>query len=140
VLHVKDDRHVGGKASSKDVLSFKAQCKHGFRVRSLPSALRRPAEELHGPARVQRDVDCYEDQLQDSRQWPVPDRACFRIDFPQFLRTLSRRDCRLLHFLAQGNSARQAAQKFKLSPGRITQLRQQWCRDWYTMHGESAPV
>ena len=33
--HVKDGRHVGGRRTSSDALSFTAQQKHGFRVASL---------------------------------------------------------------------------------------------------------
>jgi hypothetical protein len=52
---------------------------------------------------------------------------------------LGRRDRRLAHFLSLGNSAKDAARKFKLSTGRITQLRQQWCREWHALHDEKVP-
>lgn len=139
VLHVKDDRHVGGNSSSKDVLSYKARQKHHFTVKPLPQASRRPLQELHGSVVGQQRLDEYEEQLQDHRDWPVPDRAAFRVDFPEFLQALSPRDRRIAYFLSLGNSNKEAARKFKLSPGRITQLRQQWCREWYRRHGEVGP-
>jgi hypothetical protein len=45
----------------------------------------------------------------------------------------------MAHFLSLGNSAKAAARRFKLSPGRVTQLRQRWCRDWYALHDEEVP-
>jgi hypothetical protein len=65
--------------------------------------------------------------------------VAFRIDFPRFLQGLSERDRQLAHYLSLGHPARLAAREFRLSPGRIIQVRVQWCRAWYTMHGEKAP-
>ena len=39
-------------------------------------------------------------------------------------------------YLSLGHGAKKAAAKFRLTPGRVTQLRQQWCREWHAMHGE----
>jgi len=139
VLHVKDDRHVGGRASSKDVLSFKAQRKHGFHVESLPQATRRPHEDLYGGIHGQRSLDAYEERLRDNHRTPPPEAAAFRIDFPEFIGSLCRRDQRLAGFLSLGNSASSAAARFELSPGRVTQLRQGWCREWHVRNGEETP-
>jgi hypothetical protein len=65
-----------------------------------------------------------------------PDAAAFRLDFPQFLGDLSARDRQLAMFLSLGHSAKKAAERFSLSQGRITQLRQQWCREWQRGQGE----
>jgi len=138
-LHVKDGRHVGGRASSKDVLSVKAQRKHGFRVESLPLATRRPHEDLYGGLNGQRSLDAYEERLRDNHQTPPPEAAAFRIDFPEFIGSLCRRDQRLAAFLSLGNSARDAATRFGLSPGRVTQLRQGWCREWHVRNDEDTP-
>jgi hypothetical protein len=120
VLRVQDGWHLGSRSSSKDVLSRKAQHKHGFQVLSLPG---------------RQDLGALAEQLEHDWRTPVADQAAFRIDFPQFLRSLSHRDRRLAYFLGVGNSAKEAAAKFKLSPGRITQLRQQWCREWLVQQG-----
>jgi len=47
VLQVKDGRTVGSRRSSKDVLSPRAQRKHGFQVQSLPTSTRRSHEDVH---------------------------------------------------------------------------------------------
>lgn len=77
--------------------------------------------------------------LHDHRHPSPADRAAFRIDFAIFRGRLSRRDCKLADFLAAGNTGKDAARKFHLSQGRITQIRQQLCRAWYAMHGEQPP-
>jgi hypothetical protein len=138
-LYVKNDRHVGGQSSSKDVLSKKAQQRHGFIVESLPFSSRTSVEDLYGDVRGQRELDAYEERLQDNTRSPVPDQAAFRIDFAAFLRELMPRDHDLALFLSLGNSAKQAAAKFRLSPGRVTQLRVGWCQEWFARHGEQAP-
>jgi hypothetical protein len=140
VLHVKSDRHVGSKSSSKDVLSFKAQHKHGFQVEPLPGCTRRSLHDLYGAVHGQQELDTLEEQLQDNVQSPVPEQAAFRIDFPMFLETLSQRDREMVHFLALGNSGKETARRFKVSQGRVTQLRKRWCQEWHAMHGEESPV
>ncbi len=138
-LHVKDDRHVGGTCRGTDALSKKAQRRHGFRVQSLPLSTRRSFEELSSGVAAQRQLDAFEERLQDNTRTPVPDQAAFRIDFPLFLQGLTERDRRLAEYLALGYSAKQAADQFGLTPGRITQLRQEWCREWHAFHSEPAP-
>ena len=63
----------------------------------------------------------------------------FKLDFALFLGTLNRRDRRLAHFLSLGHTARRAAARFRLTPGRVTQLRQRWCRQWRACQGEAGP-
>lgn len=137
VLHIKDGRHVGGCSSSLDVLSPKAQQIHGFHVASLPISFRNdlyhPCADVVG--REQRDA--LEEWLRDNTQTPVLDQVCFRLDWPAFLRTLTRRDRALAKFMALGHSAKAAARKFELSQGRVTQLRQQWQREWLVFQGET---
>ena len=138
VLHVKNDRHVGSKASSRDVLSKMAQRRHGFRVESLPVSTRTSFEKLHGSPNGRKQLDVFEEWLMDNTRTPVPDQVDFRIDFTFFLDSLTQRDRRLAHFLSLGHSGKQAADSFKLTPGRVTQLRQQWQREWRVMQGEGA--
>jgi len=136
VLQVKDGRLVGNRRSSKDILSPRAQRKHGFHVESLPIATRRSHEQVHAKLSVQRELDVFEERLHENRRTPVPEQAAFRIDWPEFMRSLTDRDRRLAKFLSLGNSAKRAAEKFRLSQGRVTQLRQGWCREWRVRQGD----
>jgi hypothetical protein len=130
VRHVRSGRRLCGQERTNDALSFRAQRRHGFRVEELPMTTRRTGEATEGGPVEQREYDLFEDRLRDNTQTPVPDQAAFRIDWPSFFRTLSGRDRRLARYLSQGHSALSAASKFGLSPGRVTQLRQQWYREW----------
>jgi hypothetical protein len=136
VKYVCSGRHVGSRSSSKDVLSVRAQRKHGFRVHSLPMTFRRPQDELYGEVGGQARLDVFEERLADNRKTPPADQAAFRIDCTEFVRSLSVRDRQMAEFLALGHSNKAAAARFHLSPGRVTQLRQGWCQDWYTRIGE----
>lgn len=131
-------RRLCGQEKSKDVLSPRAQQRHGFQVQSLPASTAISQENLYGTFRGQEKLDEFEERLQDNTQTPVPDQVAFRIDWPCFFRQLARRDRELARFLALGHSGKKAAQKFQLSPGRVTQLRQRWCREWRTFCDEAA--
>lgn len=136
VLHVKDDRHVGGAASSKDVLSHRARRKHGFQVQALPHCCQRSAHVLYGTVDGQDDLDFFEEQLCDNRQTPVPDQVSFRLDFGDFLCSLSPRDRKVVRFLAKGHSGKETARRFRVCPARISQLRHEWTRAWAAQQGE----
>jgi hypothetical protein len=41
-----------------------------------------------------------------------------------------------MHLLAQGHSAKRIAQRVGLSLGRLSQLRQQWCKEWRLFTGQ----
>lgn len=108
VLHVKDERHVGSRSSSKDVLSAKARRKHGFRVERLPASFRTSFEHLYSEVGGQDRQDAFEECLWANTQTPVVEQVCFRLDWPAFLRTLTRRDRGLARFLSLGHSAQRS--------------------------------
>jgi hypothetical protein len=136
-LHVKDGRHVGGRSSSQDALARKAQRRRAFSVEPLLVSTRTSHESLYATVRGQREQDAFEERLRDNVQTPVPEQVAFRLDFPAFLRTLTERDRQLALALAAGQPAKEVAHRWGLSPGRITQLRQQWHREWRGFQGET---
>jgi hypothetical protein len=131
VRAVNSGRRVCKQESAVDVMSNVAQHRHGFKVESLPISTRRSQESINSLVRGQEELDAYEERLQDNTVTPPPDAAAFRIDFPRFLGDMPERDCALAMFLSLGHSAKAAARKFGLSPGRVTQLRQRWHEDWH---------
>jgi hypothetical protein len=133
---VKAGRRLCGQERSRDVMSPRAQRRHGFTVEPLPISTRIPHENLYGEVDGQRQHDEYEERLRDNTITPPPDQAAFRIDWPRFLRTLTHRDRELARFLSLGHRPSRAAERFGLTPGRVTQLRQQWCKDWKAFEGE----
>ena len=62
--------------------------------------------------------------------------AAARIDFGDWLGTLGRRRRRIAETLAKGETTSVAAAKFRVSLGRISQLRRELQGDWGRFHGE----
>jgi hypothetical protein len=139
VLHVQTGRHVGGQVNRSDVLSPEAQRRHGFRVTSLHAARRKSGEDPRAAAPGQGRADVFAEQLRDNARTPVPDQVAFRLDFRAFLSGLTRRDCTLVRFLSLGHSAQATAGRFKLTSGRVSQIRKQWRRAWLAFQGEAGP-
>jgi hypothetical protein len=130
VLHVQDDRHVGGSRSTRDVLSWRTQRRYAFQVRPLscrPEARVAPGREREGDNVLQAILD---------PRAPVPDQVIIRIDLPAFMRRLTHRDRCIASFLSLGNTVKDAAVRFKLTSSRVSQLRHQWHRDWLRWHGD----
>jgi len=118
--YVRNGRHVWSRTSSRDVISRTAQQRRGFTVESLP---------LQGVE--------WGEILIDDALTPVPDQVAFRLDFPAFRKTLTPRNRKILDALAMGDSGKEVAERFGLTPPRVTQLRQQWQREWEAFVGES---
>ena len=75
------------------------------------------------------------DSLADNSTTPVADQAAFRIDFSAWLSRLGRRHGQLAEFLALGHTPAEAARRFGLSRGRISQIRSDLRDDWAAYHG-----
>jgi hypothetical protein len=123
--HVKGGRYVDGIESGKDVLSPRAQKRHGIKVERLT---RRHAV----------DGSEWQEAVRDNGHTPPPDAAAFRIDFPEWLSTLGERNRRIADHLMIGNGTGETARTFGVSPGRICQLRTAYCQSWQRFHGEHA--
>jgi hypothetical protein len=132
---VRSGRRLTGQEKANDVLSSLAQKRHGFTVASLPASTRTSFEKVYSTGRGQEDMDGWEERLQENMVTPVPDQVSFRLAYPEFVRSLGQRDRRMAHFLSMGNSAKETARRFKISQGRVTQLRQSWCRQWHVVIG-----
>lgn len=122
IRQVRSGRKVGTSLCSRDVMSRQAQQRRQFTV-----------ERLHY-------FDAGDDQwvegvVPDPRT-PVLDQVWFRLDFPEWLAQLSRRDRRVALQLAQGHSTSHVAKRFRLSAGRVSQLRRELHESWQEFHGE----
>ena len=127
---VKSGRRLCGQLKAKDVLSERAQQKHGFRVESMPISVRRDFGTLHGDVGGQRGLDVFEERLHDNSQTPVPDQVAFRCDFPAWLKTRCRRDRHLIRAMAHEERTLDLARRFQISPARVSQLRRNYAEDW----------
>jgi len=130
VRHVKTGRHVGGSQDgARDVLSRVCQARHGVEVVS--------SDRHRVPGSLHDGSDGWKMIAIADRRASIPDVAALRIDFADWLKTLTRRDRRIVNVLAQGQRTMEVAQKFKVTPGRISQLRCRFERSWKSFQGET---
>jgi hypothetical protein len=61
-----------------------------------------------------------------SRNTPIPAQVSFRVDVPAFMDTLNNRQRKMAVDLAEGMSTTEAAEKYDLSMGRISQFRREF--------------
>ncbi len=109
-------RLVGGRENSNDVGSQSCRRKHGCQAQPWQETL-----------------------SQTHRSTPA-ELAALRIDFGDWLNTLSVRDRRLAHELARGEQTMHVAAMFRLTAGRVSQLRRQLYRSWRAFVGEEGAV
>ena len=60
----------------------------------------------------------------------MPDQVSFRLDWPAWLSTRTERDRRIIADMALSEQTKELAEKYGMSPGRISQLRRQYQDDW----------
>jgi hypothetical protein len=136
---VHSGRRLCGHERARDVLSPRAQRRHGFAVEALPASTCASHERRHGAPRGQQAQDALEERLRDNTQTPPPEQAAFRIDFPAWRRTRTDRDRRLLDDLLAGERTQDVGRRYGLSPARVSQLRRDFHDDWRRFHGDGAP-
>jgi len=136
---VQAGRRLCGQLKAKDVLSERAQQKHGFRVEQLPLSTRTCHEELNGLS-GQRHLDAYEERLHENTMTPPDEQAAFRIDFPDWLTTRTERDRRIIEAMSLNERTSALSTKFGISPARVSQLRREYYDDWKLFTGEASAV
>ena len=123
VSHVWNRRHIGGcQDSARDAHSSVAQGRHHFQTDSYNAIDHETGEWIWSAI--------------EGRRTSIPDLAAFRIDFAHWLKTLTRRNRRIVNLLAIGERTSAVAERFGLSWGRVSQLRRKFERWWYTFQGE----
>jgi hypothetical protein len=122
IKQARDGRKVGGHLNCLDVSSSYCQRLKDIILDRLDHF--DPAENV------------WEEILVEDRRAGPAEIASTRIDFNDWLASLNRRDRRVAEFLAQGESTRAAARKFKVSDGRISQLRKELAENWRKFIGD----
>lgn len=136
VRAVKSGRRLCGQEPARDVLSRQAQLKHGFRVNYLASSTSRSHERIYSTVHGQRQMDAYEEILQDNSQTAIPEQVCFRLDWPAWLATRTERDRRIIRKMTLNDRTSDLARHFGIGPSRISQLRQNYREDWTRFCGD----
>jgi DNA-directed RNA polymerase specialized sigma24 family protein len=134
--HARSGRRLCGQERSKDTMSPLAQRRHGFTVKSLPVMTTQPHEQLYSNPHGQRLMDAVEERLRDNTLTAVPEQVCFRLDFPAWMNTLSDRDRRVVEDLMQDERTLDVANKYGISPSRVSQLRRELMQRWRRFCGE----
>ncbi len=117
VLRVKSGRLVGSGERSRDVLSRLARQRRGFQVQSLEDDGVRPEGEWRAIV------------VEDRKSTPADVAAC-KIDFGEWLNRMPRRRRQIAELLATGHRTEEIAEQFRLSRGRISQLRREFEKSW----------
>jgi hypothetical protein len=118
-----DHRVTGNSQSIRDVLSKLCQEEKGVKVERLD--------------KFNEEEDCWEEAVvQDTRNAPVPEVVAFRVDFKDWLKSLTPRDRKVARYLSLGHRTADAARKFGISQGRISQLRRELAENWKRFIGD----
>jgi hypothetical protein len=121
VKQVRQGRKVGSRLNSKDVSSPYAQQRNGFQVERLDQ--------------FDASDDEWKEILIEDRKAGPAETAASRIDFGDWLATMSSLRRRIVECLATGETTREAAKRFGVSPGRISQIRREFHESWLAFQG-----
>jgi hypothetical protein len=113
-------RRVGSRFNIRDVTSPAAQRRHGLCVERID--------------RIDPATGEWIEAVVDDTATPVADQAAFRCDFPTWLRQLKPRTRRIAEALSLNHSTSDVARRFRVSPGRISQLRNELYASWCEFH------
>lgn len=117
VRAVRSGRRLCGQLKAKDVLSELAQQRRHFYVGKIPDFSTESTNPLA-------------DALIDNAVTPVDEAVAFRIDFPDWLSTMDQKKRRITKQMMLGHRTLDLSVKFKVSQGRISQLRQELRQSW----------
>lgn len=124
VLSVRSGKLIGRRCNRKDVCSpFRKKARDEIVSIESPS---RPGEPS------------WKELLIEMRQSTPAETAGARIDIAHWLRLQNRRNRRIAERLAAGNRPMDVARRFKISPARISQIREEFRGSWAAMHGEGS--
>jgi hypothetical protein len=121
---VRAGRRVGTSVSARDVLTSPARQAGRYTVLSLD----------HGS-----DRESWHEAVITDHKTPVPDQVAFKLDFGAWLAALSPRQRRIALALAEGVGTGAAARRFRVSAGRVSQLRRELHESWLRFQKELEP-
>jgi hypothetical protein len=127
---VRAGRRAAGSDRIRDVLSPTARARHGFGVVGLDEYVAAPGTDPSGPA----DEGVVAEALAVDPKARVPEQAALRIDFPEWRGRFAARERAILDSLAAGDRPGEVAERFQLSPARVSQLREAFRDSWWSFH------
>jgi hypothetical protein len=115
IKQVREGRPVGSKRNVLDVMSSYGQRRKGFVV-----------EQFTGTAMSSK----WQELVVEDRHASPAEVAGFKIDFAAWLKRLRRSKRQVALRLVAGDTTSEVAGRFRLSPGRVSQLRKELYQDW----------
>lgn len=125
VRHYFAGRRVGSRLNADDITSPYAQRQRGYRVRSL---------DRRDPSGAWKEI-----VVEDRRATPA-DVAASRIDLEDWFDQLPRLKRGVAQTLATGESTKETASRFNVTPGRVSQMRGELAEDWADFQGQTLAV
>ena len=122
IAQTKVGRSLGGELNGDDISSRYAQHKHGIEVRSL--------EHLDEADGTWKSI-----LVEDATATPA-EIAAIRVDFQVWLDTLPLRLREIAEQLSLGETTQAVAELFRVTAGRISQIRRQLQQAWEEFQGE----
>jgi hypothetical protein len=124
VAQINDGRKVGGQLNTNEVLSRYAQQRKDITVERLD--------------RYDKDTGQWQEAIIEDRRTGPAETAAARMDVSEWLAQLPRRNRRIAEMLALGCGTAETAKRFRLSAGRVSQLRSELRDNWRAFQGEDA--
>jgi len=121
IKQVRGGRRVGTKLNVRDVSSEYSQREKGYIVERLD--------------RFDEEKGEWQEVLVEDRKAGPADTAAARVDIADWFAALPKRKRRIAESLARGETTKATARKFKVSPGRISQLRREFECNWHEFQG-----
>ena len=121
-LQIRQGRLPGAVLNSNDVASLYAQLEKRFKVVQLNHWDSQDETWIH--------------DIVDGRQTSVADQVAIKLDFAAWLSSLCCRTRNIATDLARGFSTSEVASKYRLSAGRISQMRRELKNSWQQFQGE----
>ena len=122
VAQTRDGRKVGGRLNVHDVSSVYCQREKGITLEQLD--------------KFDKEEEAWQEVLVEDRHAGPAEVAVTRIDFSTWLQLLPRRLRKIATFLAGGETTTAAAKRFRVSQGRISQIRKELFLAWHRFQGE----
>jgi len=122
IKKVRAGRRRGSRANIRDVTSPRAGVTKGLTIERLD--------------RFDQRTGQWREALVEDRTAGPAQVAETRIDFADWLQTLSSRDRQLAETLARGETTGCVARMFRISAARVSQLRRDLCENWRHFVGE----
>ncbi len=85
---------------------------------------------------IYKETD-WQSALRDNRRTPILDQVSFRIDFPAWFNQLSQRQREIARKLAFSYPVKEIARRYRLTAGRISQIRTELRESWEAFTADS---